>query len=236
MSINNGQVTADPNPNVPAGTSGAVDVPAGTVQTGASDATKADPVTEFKQRLDKLEEDRRRQQSVYDRMIAAEQKKNQELQAQLEQLKVQGMDETQRTQYEAQSYKAKYEALLQEREAQQQIQEYATAFAETFKVPLTELDITSQEAVATSGWEAVRRKLEALEQATTAPSNPSQPKPTNQKVITGSGGVPRTKPSQAEMAQAIAQRQGKSRPLTTEEFYSYMERHPDEMNQWLQSE
>lgn len=224
--------TTKPDAVAPA-TSDGQGVPSGTTQTGAGDAATVD-VAAFQAKLEQLEADRRHQQSIYDRKIAEEQTRNRELMTRLEEIQKQGMSEAERKEYELAQYKQRVEQYEAREQAQKQMDEFAQAFVQTFGIDASKLDRSSPEALTTSGWQAVADKMKELETHTAQPVTQSSPQTPTQTVLTGSsGGTPRTKPTQPEMKKAIADAMGRSF-ITDDEFYRYMERHPDLMNQWLQ--
>ena len=228
-------VTGDPGSAVTQVTGAGASVPEGTTQQGAGDANV--DAGELLARLDKLEEDRRRQQAVYDRKLADEQKRNAALAAQLEEVQKSGMSEAERKAFEANNYKAKYEQLLAEQAAAKQMEEYTQAFVETFGIAPSELDRSSPDNLVTSGWEAAAKRIKALEEQakgtpqTTVATQQAHP----QAKITGSPGSQRTKATRSELMTQIAHAQGKQN-ITMDEFYRYVERNPELMNQWLSEE
>lgn len=225
-------VTEQPVPAaVPTGTSDGLGVPQGTPQ-GQGDAKPLSPA-ELQVQLQKLEEDRRAQQSVYDRKLAEAQRRADELQAKLREFQTSGMDDAQKIAFERDQYKSQ----LEQFQAQQRVSQYADAFVSAFGIDKSQLDLTDEQTVAASGWQAVMALTNDLKAKVQAPVQTAAPQPPQNatKILTGSGGVPRTKPTQAEFMNALAQNMGKP-SLTLEEFYTYVERHPEVMNQWLSQE
>lgn len=218
-------------------TSAASEVPAqGTPAQMTSDATP-NPLEELQARLDKLEEDRRKQQAVYDRKLAEAEKRNQALVQQLDEARRKTMTEDELRSYEAAQYKERYEQLLREREEEQMRQGYLEAFSKTFDVPAEELaSAASPDELVNKGWQLaaqrfaeLKERLASLEQGQTRTTQPpTQP----QKVITGSGVAPRGTPTEMERRQYVAQALGKS-VISEDEYYSFIERHPDLANQWF---
>lgn len=221
------EVTVYEADGVPSGgTASGSEVPSGTPAQETGDAINpADVLGQLK----KLEEDRRAQQSVYDRKLAEAEKRNRELAQKLEQIQVQGMDEAQKVVFERDQLRAQLEQV----QARQRISEYADAFCQEFGVDKAGLDMTNEETIAMSGWQLVSARVKELEQRASQPPTAQKPAPQNNtKVITGSGGVPRTAMTQTEFMTRIAQSQGKT-AITPDEFYQWAERNPDQFNQWL---
>jgi hypothetical protein len=217
-----------------AGTADGSGVLSGTPAQGASDANSSAGSTDIQAQLEKLEKDRRAQQAVYDRKLAEAEKRNRDLMARLEQIQTGGMDEAQKVAFERDQLKAR----LEEVEAEKRINDYAEAFAAQYGIDKSKLDLTSEEAVAQSGWQAVADLVQELRQqkSTTPVTETTKTPPQNTtKVITGSGGVPKTRLTQSELMTRIAQSRGKT-AITEEEFYRWAENNPEAMNQWISSQ
>ena len=227
--MDNSTVSGQPSDAVPSGTSVTTGVPQGTPQ-GAGDAANL-TLEDLQSKLDQLENDRRNQQSVYDRKIAEATRRNEELQKRLNEMQTSGMDDAQKIAFERDQLRAQIEELT----AKQRVQDYANAFVTTFGITQDQLDLTDEQSVANSGWQAVVARMKELESKSSQTVNQPPVSQNTTKVITGSGGVPHTRPTMAQKAAEIAQRQGRS-AISTEEFYDYMEKHPDEMNRWLTEE
>jgi hypothetical protein len=211
-------------------------VPQGTPQPGGEQPT----VEELLSRVRKQEQDINNLKSSYDRRNHENEVRLQQqleaTKAELQRAVTSGMDETQKTKYEAEMFKKQAEEARQQLEEyrrsvqeQQVIQEAAQAFMQ-LGIPANRLDLSSQEALAQSGGAAVAETMEQLRRQTPAPVQPQSPvlpqqfqRPT-QPVMTSIPGqsVPSQPVTVEQMAINLTQQLG--RTVTPEEVFQRLEK------------
>lgn len=220
-------VIGDSNtPEVPNGTLQGDGVRDGMPVSTASDVT-TETVAQYEERMSKLQRDMDKMRSTYDRNLAEREKQWKAQQAELErrlhETAVKDLDEKDRAAYErdlyaqkAQEYEQRLAQLEAERQAQENMRQYAEAYKQTFGVKPEDLDMSNPEMFAQSAWQAaanqmaaLRQELEALKGGTPpAPQTPARPA-TNRTVVTSQGGVPASKPTLNDFRAKIAAATGK---------------------------
>jgi hypothetical protein len=226
----NATVTGEPvTPTVPdAGMGAGGTAPAGVGATGTGDAGNGDLATRIAAERAKWEQDLRKLQSTLDRNLAIERQqaaeREQKLREQLEQIQTANMDEKERAQFEATKYRQQYEALQVElqknqqlTQAQREMQEYAQELHTELGIDPGELDFTDQETLATSAFQAIKKRVSAVAPAATStPATPLQPV-NNRILTTGPGTPPKTRISHADLKEGYEKRLG--RRCTDEEYW-----------------
>jgi hypothetical protein len=225
----NQSVTDPQNPGtpVPQGTPGASGV-ASTVTTGqgvgdAQGATLEAQLQEMQTKLAALELDRRRQQATLqsqaDRTAQALKAERDQYKARLEQFAKSKMDEKELTAYERETLALENQQLkaqLQEQQAvleqRQQMQGYIAAFKE-YGIPEDQLDTSSPEALANSGWAAMGSLIKELrakhEGSPQLPAKPNAQQP--HQPYTGQNTTPQTgQTTFADVKAAIAAKFGRA--------------------------
>jgi hypothetical protein len=222
-------VTGEPVPSVvPEGMDGSGAAPAGVGATGVGDAGNGNPEARIDALRKQYEQDLRKLQSTLDRNLSEAQRqaadRERQLREELERVQTANMDEKERASYEATKWKREYEALLNQQQqmvaqtqAQREMQEYAQELQTELGIDPGELDFTSQETLATSAFQAIKKRVSS--QAPAQPSTPAQPvQPANNRILTtGPGTPPKTRVSHADLKEGYEKRLG--RRCTDEEYW-----------------
>lgn len=229
----NVSTVVDPNGlNVPDGTS---EVSGGSNGMPANGSVDAAVVQELQTKIERLEQDRRKQQAIADQRIAAKQQEFERQMAQLqEQLKGKLTDaekaELERTQTlaRAQQIEQQYQALQQQLEQQKLTAEWTNFFSETFGISPAKIDTSNQETLLTSGMAALVEEFEKLkgksEKKVEAPHRPA-PGPT----LTGTGQPPAQTRTIHDIQKQLATNLG--RAVSLDEVFRMAERGELNLNQ-----
>lgn len=234
-------VTGEPvAPVVPEGMDGGGAAPAGVGTTGVSDAGNGNPEARIDALRKQYEQDLRKLQSTLDRNLSEAQRQAAEreraLREQLEQVQTANMDEKERAVYEATKWKREYEALQSQLQQHQQLtqaqiemQNYAQELQNELGIDPGELDFTDQDTLATSAFNAIKKRVKGEAPVPTSPQQPAAQPVNNRILTTGPGTPPKTRVTLADLKEGYAKRAGRS--VTDEEFFRAAERGDVDMSQ-----
>lgn len=240
-------VTKPAGSGVPGGTPSASGNPQSGLNPNQSSDAQASAMNDLRTQIERLTNDINRLKSSSDRRFAQAQdqwnRERAELQTRLQQTATANMDEAGKAKYEQEMTRLRLEqaeAELQnyrnEQARNQQREQYVEMFAQ-YGVKREELDLSSDEALAQSGWEAVGRNVTAMQarlaqfESGQAPQPPVQPPANTPKVpeapvappvFTGTGQAAPQGVHFNDMKKELGARY--QRPISDEEIFKEMDR------------